>query len=327
MKIYNKILIFIIALFFVGELNAQNVSAWASIDTNAITIGDRLKYEVGVTMPENAQVQWPMYVDTLTSNIEILNRSKIDTASSKSGISIRQQYIITSFDSGYFEIPPAIINYRVSGDTNLYSVSSNTLFLQVYVPEVDTTKAIKPIITPISEPYTLKELLPWILGSFAFAIIIAFLIYYLLKRRKNQPVFKRKPKPKLPAHVIAISKLEELRFNKLWQAGLLKKYYSELTDIIREYLANRYEFDAQEMTSAEIISTLGDYDVNKDAMNKLQGVMYLSDMVKFAKATPTAMENDLGIAHCVDFVNETKKVPEAKPTESSDNENTKLNGK
>ena len=62
------------------------------------------------------------------------------------------------------------------------------------------------------------------------------------------------------------------------------------------------------MTSHEILNYLENKKINKNAMTKLSGVLYMADMVKFAKANPTALENDLGISHCVDFVNETKEV-------------------
>ncbi len=320
MKVFNKISIFIIAFLIISKIQAQEATAWASLDSNAITIGDQIKYELGITIPDNMTVSWPQFSDTITKNIEILKRSNIDTSFSQSNITLHQQFLITSFDSGYFEIPP--VNFKYGNTTDTLTASTGTLFLQVYVPEVDTTKAFKAISGPIKEPYTFKELLPWILVGTAAILLIALLIYYLVKRKKKQPIFKRRSKPKLPAHILAINKLEELRLTKLWQSGHLKKYYSELTDILREYLVNRYQFDAQEMTSYEITNKLNEFGINKDAMGKINGVMYLSDMVKFAKAIPTALENDLGLTHCVDFVNETKLVEQ--PVQKEDIDNTKL---
>jgi len=327
MKFFIKILILIVAVVIINQSNAQEVRAWSSIDTNAITIGDQIKYELGITVPVSTEVAWPTFVDTLSTNIEILNRSSIDTAISGKEISLRQQLLITSFDSGYFEIPPVDFAFKVGNDTATLYTSTNLLFLQVYVPEVDTSQAFKSIVGPIEEPYTLRELLPWIFGGGAFLIIVGFLIFYFVRRSKRQPVFKRKSKPIIPAHILAISKLEELRLNKVWQSGQLKKYYSELSDIIREYMVNRYSFDAMEMTSYEIINELQEHGINQDAMGKLESVMNLSDMVKFAKAIPTALENDLALTHCVDFVNETKKVPETVNDGNTDKNNNNIAGK
>lgn len=323
MKSQNNILLLITSLLFISGLEAQQTGAWSSLDSNAIMIGDQVKYEIGITVPEDMIVSWPVLIDTITSNIEIISSGKLDTVYSAEGISMKQQFVITSFDSGYFEIPPTNFKFRHVNDSNLYSTSTGMLFLQVYVPEVDTAQAFKPVVGPIGEPYTLKELLPWILVGIAAIVVIALLIYYIVKRKKRQPIFTRKPKPVLPAHVVAINKLEELRLAKVWQAGHLKKYYSELTDIVREYMVNRYYFDAPEMTSYEIISKLNELNINKDAMTKMESVLNLADMVKFAKAVPTALENDLGLTHSTDFVNETKKVAEQIDNEENDNTNTK----
>ncbi len=323
MKSLNKIFLLIVALLFASGVPAQQTEAWSKLDSNAIMIGDQVKYEIGITVPSDMMVSWPLLVDTITSNIEIISSGNLDTIYLDTDISIRQQFIITSFDSGYFEIPPTNFKFRHIDDSNYYITSTGMLFLQVYVPEVDTALAFKPLVGPVEEPYTLKELLPWIIGALVAIILIVLIIYYIVKRKKRQPIFKRKPKPVLPAHVVAISKLEELRLAKVWQAGHIKKYYSKLTDIIREYLANRYNFDAQEMTSYEIISKLHEFEINTEAMNKMEGILNLSDMVKFAKAVPTALENDLGLSHSTDFVNETKKVAEPVQTAENDNTNTK----
>jgi hypothetical protein len=299
--------LFFIAIMIVGSTSAQQSIAWSTLDSNSIMIGDQVVFELGITAPKNSVVSWPVINDTLTSNIEVLRRKNIDTTLNNSEISYNQKLIITSFDSGYFEIPPIEFKLGYPGDSTTSIFSTGVLFLQVFVPEVDTTQAFKPIIGPIKEPYTLMEVLPWIVVITAGIVLIILLIIYLRRKKKKQPVFKRKPKPELPAHVLAINQLEELRLAKIWQSGKLKKYYTKLTDIIREYIANRYGYDALERTSFEITTELNNYNINKEAMNKLESVLNLSDMVKFAKSVPTALENDLGLTHCVDFVNETKK--------------------
>jgi hypothetical protein len=300
------ILSLVIAIMF--HVNAQQTDAWSSLDSNAIMIGDQVEYKIGITIPQKAIVKWPLILDTITSNIEVIDRNAIDTILENDVMSLSQTILVTSFDSGYFEIP--IVNFGIvfENDTTIYSTSTGALFLQVYVPEVDTAQAFKPIISPFSEPYTLKEILPWVIGFLAVIIVVSLLVYYISKRRKNKPIFSSKVTPKLPPHVVALNELEELRLEKIWQSGKIKKYYTVLTNITREYLTNRYQLDALEMTSHEILNYLENKKINKNAMTKLSGVLYMADMVKFAKANPTALENDLGISHCVDFVNETKEV-------------------
>lgn len=305
----------IIALLLFGVQGfAQQTEAWVQPDTNAITIGDQIGLNIGVKLDKDTKVIWPQIDDTITGNIEVVKRETIDTTFDANQMIMKQRIVVTSFDSGYFEVPPFRFLYSKKNDTAVYSATTGSFYLQVYTPQVDTTKAFKPIKGPIEEPYTLGEILPWILAGLVVLALIVLLILYFVKRKKNQPLFKAKAKPLPPPHVEAIDKLENLRLARVWQSGKIKEYYSALTDIMRNYLKRRFDFDALEMTTDEILAELINHVNNKEATEKLKGMMQLADLVKFAKAKPTPLENDLSLNHCIDFVQETKYVaPE--PTE------------
>ncbi len=308
----KKIIIFnILILIAVGQAQAQNnVEAWAKLDSASIMIGDQIGMELGISVPNNFVVEWPHYTDTVTSHIEVIKKQGIDTIRKDGNLVLSQLYTITSFDSGYFEIPPAEFRFHPEGDTSVkYTTNTNTLFLNVTTPVVDTTKAFKPIVGPVREPYTFAEIFPWVLLGLVIIGGIVFLIWYIRRRKKNKPLFVRKPKPALPPDVEAIQNLEELRLAKVWQQGKVKEFYTQLTDIMRHYFERRYGFDAPEMTSDEILEQLGEIGVNAQAFGKIKDVLQLADLVKFAKAQPTPLENDLSISHSIDFVKETKPAP------------------
>ena len=79
---------------------------------------------------------------------------------------------------------------------------------------------------------------------------------------------------------------------------------------MREYFTDRYSFEAWEMTTDEIVDVLKDKKINEQAMTKVKSTLELADLVKFAKAQPTAVENDTALIYCIDFVNETRPVIE-----------------
>lgn len=306
MKKRLAILYSVLVFGFSTVLQGQSVEAYSAIDSSSITIGDHVNMEIGINIPKGFDVQWPILIDTLSSHIEILKSSEPDTLFENDQLTIKQQLLLTSFDSGFFEVPSITFNFKHREDTTLYSTKTNKLFLQVYTPAVDTSQAFKVIKGPVSEPYTFREILPWILIVLAVTLVAILLIWYLRKRRKNQPVFAKKAKPLPPPHITAIKKLEELRLAKIWQQGRMKLYYTELIDITREYMEGRFHFDALEMTTDEIINTISERNVNKEVLNKLGASMQLADLVKFAKGQPTALENDMSLNNCMDFVNETK---------------------
>ena len=300
----------ILLLLFATEMQAQNAVAYSKLDTNAIIIGDQIGLELGIELPVGFTTLWPAIGDTLTENIEIISKGGIDTIFDKDQIILSQQLTITSFDSGFFQVPGFNFLIGKEGDSLAFSSKSRNLFLQVYTPEVDTSQTFKVIKAPYAEPYTFMEILPWALGGLVVLAVIAFLIWFFIRRKKNKPIFTSKPKPLRPPQEVALEKLETLRLGKVWQQGHLKKYHSKLTDIVREYLDRRFNFDAPEMTSEEIIGELKNQKVNDEVLGKVSAAFQLSDLVKFAKAQPTALENDLSLSHCVDFVNETTVVIE-----------------
>jgi LPXTG-motif cell wall-anchored protein len=296
-------------MYFNGGIFAQTFVAKATLDTNSILIGDQINLNIEFTSSQNNVVIWPLFNDTITNEIEIIGKSEIDTIITEQQdlITLKQILKITSFDSGYYEIPPVKFIYREKNDTATYNVFTAPLFLNVLTIPVDTTKAMMPIKGPISAPYTLREAVPWILIGVGVLLIGLFLFYYFRKRKKKEPLFKLKPKPKIPPHVIALNALEKLRINKLWQSGKIKEYHTEITDIIRVYIHDRFGIDAMEMTTNEILESFNKKSEKVDdrLKNKLKQTLMLADLVKFAKEKPLPLENDKSLNNSIDFVKET----------------------
>ena len=83
--------------------------------------------------------------------------------------------------------------------------------------------------------------------------------------------------------------MEELRLAKVWQNGKVKEYHTQLTDIVREYLENRFHFEALEMTTDEILEEIANQKVNKEATSKLAGIIAIGRPGKICKrATHTS---------------------------------------
>ena len=113
--------------------------------------------------------------------------------------------------------------------------------------------------------------------------------------------------PKIPAHVIAFGKLEVLKNEKLWQEGKLKQYHSSVTDIIREYIENRYKIQALEQTTEEILWSFRNVAIDEESKTKLKRTLVLADLVKFAKEIPLPNENEMSLTNSYDFINGTKR--------------------
>jgi hypothetical protein len=110
-----------------------------------------------------------------------------------------------------------------------------------------------------------------------------------------------------PAHVIAFRELEILKSEELWQKGEIKKYYTRLTEILRQYLENRFRVYSLELTTAETLDALVRTGFKKNgSYNDLKSVLTGADLVKFAKYNPLASENEAHFKTSWDFVLATR---------------------
>lgn len=312
MKYKNIIQVFSIAIIFFGSLvvNAQNFSVSAKLEKKLITIGDQIHFSVACEYPKEATVVWPELLDTLVNGIEILDSIHIDTIEeNRTQIHIRKEYLITSFESAIYKIPVFAFSMYYNDDTTVYTDFTDSLQLQVISVEVDTTKTIKDILPPYTAPITFKELLPWIAGGIALVAIIFFIIYYIRRKKKKESIISKKNL--IPAHERALKALEKIRKEELWKKDKTKAYYTELTDVIRLYISERYHFDALEMISSEIIYEMQSR-IEEDLLQKIRNMLTLADMVKFAKVKPLPDEHSKCLTDAFSLVNETKQVIEKK---------------
>ena len=304
------ILLLLVSLFALSFTQAQQPKVSASLERDSIWLGDQIKLMLVAEYPAGSRLTFPALKDSLPTGVEVISKSAIDSSKIGDGMmQMRQSYMITAFDSGPHPVGPFVfaMHSAISKD----SLRSNPLTIFVKVPNVDLKKGFADIKKPYGAPVTFKEIAPWILGIILIATIVFFILYAINRRRKNIPLFAMPVKPKLPPHVVALSELDKLKEEQLWQHDKVKDYYTRLTDIIRVYLEERYEVPAMEQTTHEILAEFkGDNSQIKGKLfTDLQKTLDTSDLVKFAKYTPLADENHFVLVQAYHLVEETKIEP------------------
>lgn len=324
MKFKTKISLLVLLLLFAVPANAQRIKATAGIDSTNILLGDQVKLFLEIDHPKSVEVTFPNVPDTLAGYIEVLDRSKIDTfeLDDESFQKQIQSFLITSFDSGSYRIPP--FWFKIDLDGRLDSIPSNGVTLNVYSMAIDTTRGPTDIKYPYDAPVTLKEVIPYILGIILIAAILFFIFYAIKRKKNNKPLFVIPKKPKEPAHIIALRELDRIKNEKIWQQGKTKQYYSEVTDTLRKYIEERFEIQAMEQTSDETIESFRKQKgLLKDKTFKNLGkILKLADLVKFAKYQTSPDDDNMTLVNAYFFINDTKpeeKKPET-PLEQKDEE-------
>ncbi|MBN8703508.1 MAG: cell wall anchor protein [Bacteroidetes bacterium] len=316
-RVVGRYILLVILLAMPGVFAAQDVKVSATLDTNSILIGEQTVVHVTIQYRAdkgNVAIQWPALNDTIIKQIEIVNKTKIDTTIPNKDdpywLQQSQNLIITSFDSGYYAIPP--FKFILNNDTSKV-FETEALLLEVNNVQVDTTQAIRDIKPPMDEPFDFRELIPyvkWVVGILALLTLVIYLIKRYLKSRKTTIVVKSDPK--VPPHITALAALEQINNEKLWQQGKYKQYHSAISDILRLYLQQRFKINAPEQTSDEIFAQLRSMVMDEESKQRLKQILTLADLVKFAKENPLPNENELSMQLAVDFVNGTKREEEVK---------------
>ena len=311
----SHITFFIFLLFFLlFKISiGQKINISAALDSTKIRIGEQVKLDLYVSYSakqNNLKIQWPNIADTITDKIEVISVSVIDTTSpDKSNPDIIQQHqqiTISAYDSGYFAIPG--FKFFINNDS-ANAFYSQSLFLEVHTVPTDSsitkTKDIKP---PFAEAFNWKWYSKYFYWGFSLLVIIILIILITIYfTKKNKIVVLKSEKPKIPAHIIALQSLEKIKNEQIWKEEKTKEYYSSISDTIRLYIEERFKVNALESTTAEIMKAFRSQVVDKESKDKLQQLLMLSDLVKFAKQFPIISEHTFTLQNAFDFVNETKR--------------------
>ena len=276
----KKICLFLIAVVLCFSGTAQMIY---QLDTNNITIGDQVTLRISGV--ENYRT-----TEELSQNGVLALKQWVDTVKNI------QYTTLTSFDEGEHSIK--------MGEEDSLVLAVND------VEGVDTVNIeVKDIADIIKVRYTFWEIFRWVLLGLAVAALVVAIIYIVKRVKAHKPIIELHPEPVIPPDERALKALEELRRKEMWQAGKVKEYYTELTDIVRNYLEEAWNINSTDMTSDETLEAYHDSKAyNEDCETKLRQMLRTADMVKFAKGEPLPNEHTQAMNHAVEFVDKLAEI-------------------
>lgn len=300
----KKITFIILLMLSMLTVKAQ-VEVKTQIDSTEILIGQQAHITLDVMLKSGMKLVLPEFkpLENITPGVEVVEQSVADTSSlGDDKLKISRIYTLTSFDENIYYIPA--LNVKVDGK----DYKSKELALKVLTVEVDTLHPEKffPPKDVQNNPFKWEDwsAIFW-LGVLLTALVV--LVYYLYTRfKENKPIIaKVKFVKRLLPHQKAMNNIERIKADNLVSSENQKEYYTQLTDTLRKYIEERFGFNAMEMTSAEIISSLKSRGDN-EMISELNQLFETADLVKFAKYSTLINENDNNLVNAIQYINSTK---------------------
>ena len=277
--------LYLLLLLLSTAVFAQQKQVVTSIDTTKNKIGAEFKLSIKTTVDTASKVIFPKLKNF--GALEVIQSYPIDTVKMDGRYELIKKYGLTQFDSGRYVVPSIKIFI------NSKPFLTDSLLVEVANVQVDTLKQkmfdikdIAPADNPIGDWW--KYLL-----IFALIIGIGAFVYWFIKKRQEKKLQEEIYKTPIEK---ATSLLDTLEKKELWQKGEVKAYYSELTDIARNYIEEAIEIPAMESTTSELIQGLRAASVKKkmtlsqEIIENLERVLKQADLVKFAKSKPLDFE-------------------------------------
>lgn len=299
----------IILLFFIVLVSnvfpQGSIAVNSTVDRDRILIGDVITYSMIVERDPDVEVVLPSLAQNLgmfeIRAYNVLQPKKVD------GRIVEQtDYSISTFDTGDYVIPELEINYRLQGDSAWQVIKTEPIDIFVESLNPDEAGDIRDIKPPMTPPRDYTMLI-WII-VFAVLIIAAilFAIYYIKRIREGKSIIPKRSTPPRPAHEIAFDELIALQKEDLIAQNRIKDYYTEVSDILRRYIQNRFFILAMEKTTTELLADMAEQKVAVEQHEIIRTVLTRSDFVKFAKFVPPAEEHDETWNMTYDVVETTK---------------------
>lgn len=291
-----KFKIFIV-YFFIASILIRAQIPVSKISTDNIKFGEPIVLKITVKTGQKDTIIFPTITDTLSEKFEVL-RQKKDTLRKNNSIFISDSIIFSAYEEGTFSVPPQ----RILVNSKKYFTPS----YKVTVAPVVTDSVKTPIFDIKSIVQIPKNVWDYIQPYLGYVlvllvILVCVIIYFIRRNKKKSETHKSEP------DVLAIKRLKKLKKSDYIAKDLYKKYYSELTSIIKEYMEARWNFPATKLLSDDLLEYLKNEKwLDENEIENLSDIFKISDLAKFAKYKPTPEETKLHMEKAINFINLTK---------------------
>lgn len=285
------------------------VTVAADVEPKITTIGTRVRYQMTITAPAGTEIVVAQPAERI-GDLDILDfGSEGPTPTEDGRVVFRRWWQLVAWSPGHHLLRSPPVRYRREGelaDAPGHDIGVTVESLLARAGDAADLRDIKPpeAIPVDPRPYY------WLGGSVLALALAAWLLTRVLRGRTRA----RPAVPPPPPHVVAAAALEALRARRLVEQGEFKEFYSELSDVVRRYLEDRFGVRAPGMTTEEFLLASARDGRLAPAHRRLLGdFLAESDLVKFARHVPVLADTARAFDAARRFVDET--TPAAPGTE------------
>lgn len=280
-----------------------------SVYPKEVLLGDPITVELLVHTPDDYVVEFPPGDEAL-SEWTLRDEDAPDPRPGvEGGLDWRRTYTVDSFTSGTREIPPLVAKYARrpddAGEKPVFEseLASGSLAVEIRsaLTTQDSVNQPRDITETLTPPIKLTRTQWWLIAAVvAGALLLAYVIYRLIRRARSRPV------PVILPEVWAMRALAELGATEWIETGRAREYYYGLSEIVRSYIERKFSLAAPEMTTEEFLVTLArDRSALPYDAEKLRAFLESCDIVKYAAFAPRKEDGEEAMGTARAFVNST----------------------
>jgi len=283
----------VLTLLLAAQLPGQPALTTRTTLPARLTVGDPFEVVLTLTRADSSRVIGPLS-DSMGVFLPALRQPKAPPRAGHGPDVHRLR--LAAFQPGRHRLPVFTFLVRTGARVDTLRSDPDTVTVVSVMPrEMKDVNDLKPAETFPN---------PWLWIVPGLALLAAGLLYAgsrLLRRLRRIRELAASP---LPPWEQALAALDELPWQEWLAAGQVKRFYYALSQVLKRYIERRFEFNAVEQTTTEIVASMR---ASRTPMRDEVGrFLTRSDFVKYAKTVPPDDEARAAIAQVRDFVTHTR---------------------
>jgi len=285
-------MILLMTVFLFGMVDMKT---WLSSESTnkELTIGDPLELNVTLRYDEMTEVSPPIF-----DSLGVFAVIDIENEVTEEDGYVMEEYTIrlAPFNIGKLNVPQ--FRFLVKEGETIDTVFTDSFSLEIASTLPEGMEDIHDLKGPVEYP----NYLPFIVGAMVAASgVVGWVVWRFLKRIGKA---RKLAGPLPPPWIEALIALDNIPAKEWIGKGLVKRYYYSLSEILKRYLERRFEFNALEQTTTEIVHHLKTRKILlRDEFTRF---FTYADLVKYAKFAPALDDQQEAIEKAKELVHKTK---------------------